>query len=147
MRKKTEAKLHDKFYSEHTRERLSKFYSITQSSRQFYEKFLLKECRGKRVLEYGCGLSSYAFLLAKNGAEVTSIDISKVAIKQAQAKAMKEDVGDKTTFQVMDAEAMDFANESFDIVCGIGILHHLALNVAFKELGESSKARGKRDFY
>lgn len=146
MRKKREAELHNRFFTEHTRGRLAKFYSITESSRKFYEEFLLRECRGKRILEYGCGLGSYAFFLAKKGSEVTGIDISKVAIEQAKAKAIEEDMVDKTTFLVMDAEATDFADESFDIICGTGILHHLDLNVAVKELARVLKPGGKAIF-
>lgn len=41
--------------------------------------------RGKRVLDVGCGLASYSFALAQEGAFVTGIDASPVAIGLARS--------------------------------------------------------------
>ncbi len=145
-RKHKEREFFDKSFDGHKRESVSKFYSVAQSSREPYRRFLIAECEGKKVLEYGCGPGSSTFFLAKNGAQVIGIDISKVAIEQAETKAIEEGVMDKTAFLLMDAEEMGFPEESFDIVCGSGILHHLDIGKAFKELGRVLKFNGKGIF-
>jgi len=146
-RKKEEKKFHDHVFSENLRgPSVSKFYSIVRSSRDFYTKLLLKNCGGKRILEYGCGKGSYTFLLAKNGAQVIGIDISPVAIKFARAKAREENISESTKFIVMDAENLKFPNNYFDVVCGTGILHHLDLDNSFKEISRVLKPLGKAFF-
>jgi ubiquinone/menaquinone biosynthesis C-methylase UbiE len=127
------------------RKKVAKFYAIVRSSRTFYEDFLQARCPNKKVLEYGCGLGSYSFFLAKKGATVTGIDISNVEIEQAQKRARSEHL-EKTNFCVMDAEALGFDNNTFDLVCGTGILHHLDLNKAFPEISRTLKPDGAAIF-
>lgn len=122
------------------------FYKISQSSYQYYENFLLANCPNQKVLEYGCGTGSYAFLLAKRGAKVTGIDICKEAIDLAQKEA-SENGFKNITFLVMDAEAMQFENNSFDFICGTGILHHLNLQNSIAELSRVLKSDGKAIFF
>lgn len=122
------------------------FYAIDAPSREFYEGFLAERANGRQVLEYGCGPGSLAFFLAHRGAQVTGIDISSVAIDQSRARAEEEGVSDRARFEVMDAEDLDVAPASFDLVCGTGILHHLDLERAFAELGRVLKPEGEAIF-
>jgi SAM-dependent methyltransferase len=46
----------------------------------------------------------------------------------------------------MDAENTDFADQSFDLVCGTGILHHLDLEKAYSELARILKPGGRAIF-
>jgi SAM-dependent methyltransferase len=66
--------------------------------------------------------------LAAKGALVTAIDISDVAIQQAKEHARREGVD--LTCRRMDAERLEFPDNSFDLVCGVAILHHLDLEKA-----------------
>jgi ubiquinone/menaquinone biosynthesis C-methylase UbiE len=127
------------------RKSVSKFYAVVKSSTEYYEKFLLSNCHSKKVLEYGCGTGSYAFLLTKCGANVVGIDISEVAIKLSKERAKKEGLKD-ILFLAMDAEAMQFEDSSFDIICGTGILHHLNIDRALRELARVLKPEGKAIF-
>lgn len=145
-RKYKEQEFFNKSFGGYKRKSVSKFYSVAQSSRESYRRFLIAECEGKKVLEYGCGPGSSVVFLAKNGAQVIGIDISEVAIEQAKTKAIEEGVINKTAFLLMDAEKMSFPEKSFDIVCGSGILHHLDIDKAFKELGRMLKSNGKGIF-
>jgi len=123
----------------------SKFYAAVESSRRYCEEFLISNCHNKRVLEYGCGTGSYSLLLAEHGAEVVGIDISDTRIEVARARA--EERGLKNvTFLVMDAEMMQFEDDSFDMICGGGILHHLDINKALRELTRVLKPEGKAIF-
>ncbi|MNW42496.1 Demethylrebeccamycin-D-glucose O-methyltransferase [compost metagenome] len=124
-----------------------KFYSITESLIKFYREKLLSFSKNKQVLEYGCGLSSYSYLLAHEGSEfVRGIDISDVAVQKANLKAEQEGLAHKMEFLVMDAEKLDFADNTFDLVCGNGILHHLDLHKSYKELARTIKPDGQAIF-
>ena len=68
-----------------------------------------------------------AFFMAAHGARVTGIDISPVAVEQGRSRAAAEQVSDQVTFEVMDAESLQFPDGTFDLVCGSGVLHHLDL--------------------
>jgi len=143
LRKYQEKEFFNKIFSkEKFKKKISKYHSSDQKSVDFYRQYLLLNCVGKRVLDYGCGLGTATLFLAKNGAQVIGIDISQEAIKQARRRAMEENLADKTNFFVMDAEAMEFEDNSFDIVCGTAILHHLNLNKALPELARVLKPNG-----
>jgi ubiquinone/menaquinone biosynthesis C-methylase UbiE len=139
-----ERKFHDEAYESDSRRRLSGFYSSPSPIRKRYEDILLENCTGKQVLEYGCGRGSSGFLLASHGAEVTGIDISEYAINEAIKRAQKANL--KINFQVMDAERLKFPDHSFDFVCGTGILHHLKLQEASREIQRVLKPGGRAIF-
>ncbi len=75
----------------------------------------------KSVLDIGCGLATDLSRFAKGGAEVTGIDISPQAIRLA--KQNFELRGLRGRFELMNGEAMDFADNSFDFVYCHTVLH------------------------
>lgn len=127
-----------------TSSNLSLFYSRTES-KQFYLEYLWKFGVKKRVLEYGCGLGSSAYIMAGSEAMVWGIDISEVAIKQARQMAQQMQLNN-LSFHVMDAEVLAFDECCFDLICGTGILHHLRLEKAFGEIARVLKPEGKAIF-
>lgn len=141
-----EREFHDKAFGEGARKSADHFYAIEAPSRTFYEEFLSQRAEGREVLEYGCGPGSLAFFLAGKGARVTGIDISPVAIEQSRAKAVEAGVAEQTRFEVMDAEDLTLESDSFDLVCGTGILHHLDLERAYGELARVLKPQGEAIF-
>jgi len=145
-RKEEEKKLHDLLRGKNKKNDYYatnlKFYSVTRSSRNFIKNWLLSRVKGKKVLDYCCGNGGMAIWLAENGANVFGIDISQVSIKNAIDEAVKRGIEDKVKFFVMDAEAMEFENNFFDIICCIGVLHHLDINKAYSELSRVLKPDG-----
>jgi ubiquinone/menaquinone biosynthesis C-methylase UbiE len=144
-----EQEFHDRRFANdgERQQKVSKFYKITQTIQQVRKKMLLSDSKNARVLEYGCGTGSYAFELAKSGAEsVIGIDISPVAIKIAEQEAKTRGVDDKTSFRVMNAENLEFTPDSFDLICGSGILHHLDLNLAVNSMTKVLQPDGKALF-
>jgi len=123
-----------------------KFYAITGGSARFYEELISSNCGDKRILDYGCGLGTYACYLAKQGSVVTGIDISEQTIERAKQRASGENVSSKATFLVMNAEHLELDDDSYDIVCGSAILHHLELNIALAEISRVLKPEGKAFF-
>lgn len=78
------------------------------------------------VLDVGCGIGgSTLYLSAKYGASATGITLSPVQAKRAEARAEVNGFGEKVTFQVADALAMPFADESFDFVWSLESGEHM----------------------
>ena len=86
--------------------------SIEAGAEEFVGRLDLKP--GMRVLDVACGTGNLAIPAAQNGADVTGIDIAPNLIEQAQARAAAE--GLNATFEVGDAEALPYPDNSFDIV-------------------------------
>lgn len=139
--KENEKRFFNRAFEIGSRKPVAKFYAISKSGREYYKKILLSKSYNRKVLEYGCGMGSSAFALARQGAKVVGIDISEVGIKLAKEHAKKEHL-DNIFFLVMDGEKMSFKNKSFDIVCGTSILHHLQLDKTLKELTRVLKNDG-----
>jgi SAM-dependent methyltransferase len=132
QRKERERAFHDERFADETRGAVDKYYAIDAGKARYRELVATHGGHEKRVLEYGCGVGSEAFDLAAGGAHVTGIDISGVAIETSRDEASERGVS--VDFFEMDAEALTFPDDSFDLVCGSGILHHLDLERAFGQI-------------
>jgi SAM-dependent methyltransferase len=71
---------------------------------------------------------------------ITCINISEVELEKGIACAKR--TVNKPDFQLMDAHNLQFAPGSFDVVFGAGILHHLDLEKALKEIERVLKSDG-----
>jgi len=98
---------------------------------------------GKRVLELGCGIGTDTLEFARNGADVTAIDISETSIEIARKRARAEGLNTKILWGIGNIEDSyrlpDFMNNSkrfrtssqtekgwssFDLVYSFGVIHH-----------------------
>jgi cyclopropane fatty-acyl-phospholipid synthase-like methyltransferase len=80
-----------------------------------------------RALDIGCGTGTNVLYLAEKGFDVTGVDISKVAVRKAAAKARERDL--KCSFYVMnflDTEAVSRIFSTFDVVLDAGCFHSLS---------------------
>lgn len=75
--------------------------------------------KGIRVLDAGCGEGKNAVALAELGAEVTAIDCSAAALKNAQSAFSDA----RVCWECSDIRTIDLATRSFDIVVAYGLLH------------------------
>jgi len=122
----------------------AKWYSVNRKSTECYEQWLTAHVKGKRVLDYGCGNGEASIQMAQLGAqEVYGIDISDLSVENG-----KKDIGQKGLSQtvkliVADAEHTPFENDYFDIMFESGVLHHLDLSAAYKEIARVLKPSGK----
>jgi ubiquinone/menaquinone biosynthesis C-methylase UbiE len=80
------------------------------------------KAKGLRVLEIGCGLGTDGARFARAGAVYTGVDLTEAAVGLARRRFELE--GLPGEFRVADAERLEFADESFDLVYSHGVLHH-----------------------
>lgn len=84
--------------------------------------------KGKRVLDFGCGMGETSRRYASEGAvRVEGFDISGGNIEIARNNAAREKMDDRVFFRRLAAEDIDYADSSFDVVIGKAILHHTDL--------------------
>jgi SAM-dependent methyltransferase len=115
----------------------TKFADAPPGTRRFYE--LVEEHRyqkewhiplaadfpsaqGLRVLEIGCGLGTDGAQFSGAGANYTGVDLTEAAIELARKRFELFNLPGQ--FQTADAENLDFADNSFDLVYSHGVLHH-----------------------
>ena len=76
------------------------------------------------VLEFGCGTGSTAILHAPYVKHVRAIDISSKMIEIARGKADAQNV-ENVTFEQSTIEDLTIADQAFDAVLGLSVLHLL----------------------
>lgn len=99
-----------------------------------------------KMLEVGCGTGEYTKRIAKlfPSAKIVGLDISKNIISVAKRKCNNVN---NISFVVESAYATSFPKESFDVVFGYYVLHHLSPRKLVKEIHRVLKPGGLAFFY
>ncbi|MEB3337133.1 MAG: class I SAM-dependent methyltransferase [Leptolyngbyaceae bacterium] len=102
--------------------------------------------RGKYVLDLGCGAGENSVYFAQQGARCVAADYSpgmvEVALKLAELNQVKVEG------RVINAFAIDFPDNTFDIVYASNLLHHLPNpEVVLSEMHRVLKPGGKACFW
>jgi SAM-dependent methyltransferase len=92
----------------------------------------LGELTNLRVLDFGCGHGMAAVVFARQGAQVTGLDLTFGYLAEARKRAQANGV-DVHLIQA-NGERLPFPDSSFDRIWGNAILHHLDVHSAGKEL-------------
>lgn len=100
----------------------------------------LGELTGRRVLDFGCGHGMASTCLAKMGAEVVAFDVSAGYVHEACERARVNGVNVQGV--VADGARLPWADETFDAVWGVAILHHLDMEKAASEVRRVLKPGG-----
>lgn len=79
---------------------------------------------GQRLLEVGCGVGLDLARFCRGGAQVTGIDIAETAVVLAQQNFVQQ--GLDADLCVMNGEALQFTDCSFDVVYAHGVLQYTA---------------------
>jgi len=105
-------------------------------------KSLFKFCKPSKkskILEIGCGDGEFTKRIIRYSDNIIATDVTPEVIKRA--KKGNDRKGPK--YVVDNCEKMQFKSNSFDIVCGISILHHVdtqkTLNESFRVLKNGGK--------
>ena len=81
----------------------------------FYDRLAIAP--GAKVLDVACGSGQFALIAAREGMDVTGVDIAENSILRAEARARAEDLSAR--FRVADAEALPFEDGEFDVVVSL----------------------------
>lgn len=101
-----------------------------------YEKY-----SGKNVLEIGCGMGTMAMNWARNGANVTAVDLSPTSV--AQTRRRFEIFGLEGDIHIEDANRLSFGDAAFDYAWSWGVLHHSPnLETSVAQMMRALKAGG-----
>jgi ubiquinone/menaquinone biosynthesis C-methylase UbiE len=88
---------------------------MENGARDFYER--LDAAPGAHFLDVACGSGQLALIAARDGLEVTGVDIARNLVERARQRAQAE--GFPARFEEADAEALPFEDASFDIVASL----------------------------
>ena len=111
-------------------------------NRYVLEKF--GDLRGKKILDLGCGAGESSVYFALCGAQVSACDLAEDFLALGRALAEKFHV--TVDFAQAEASLLPYREETFDFVYGNGILHHVELDPAVKEVCRVLKRGGKAAF-
>ena len=94
-----------------------------------------------KVLEIGCGTGLFTRkVFEATKAKIIATDLSEALLEQARESLAE------ATFQSEDAMNLSFADQSFDVVFGNSILHHLDFTKALTEINRVLKPGGRIAF-
>lgn len=133
-RRRREAQFHDQWASEIRAENTLVDETFTAPTAVENRHILAQfgDVRGKRILDYGCGSCEGGIYLAKQGAHVVGIDVSSGMLSAAQALATRHGVAIET--RRVEGDRIPAEDGEFDLVYGNGVLHHVDLDLARREL-------------
>lgn len=140
-----EREFHNQRFASETRQPQQKFYRTLTNCFDYYHLRIREYAAKADVLEYGCAKGEETLKLAPLARSVVGIDISDVAVAAGQQQAAASAIAN-VKFFAMNAEAMDFADGSFDLVFGSGIIHHLDSARAFAEISRVLRPGGHAVF-
>jgi len=96
---------------------------------------------GKMLLEIGCGVGIDLVRFAKGGAQVTGVDLAEVSVDLARENFSQRRLN--AELLVMNGEALEYENDSFDIVYAHGVLQYTAnANKMIDEIVRVLRPRG-----
>ena len=81
------------------------------------------DSKEKLVLDVGCGNGYVLSRYANMGAKVSGVDITQRAIDLSKRRF--ELAGLKGNFHITDGKSLPFKDNTFDIACSMGVLHHI----------------------
>ncbi len=122
------------------------FYKALSTSIGFYKESVLKNDVNCDYLEIGIGTEKLHTKLGSRGSRVLAIDISEEAVNNALKEVYGKKLSGNVTIKCQDAENIDISDNTFDVVYGKWILHHLSLSKAIGEIKRLLKPDGTAIF-
>ena len=121
------------------------FYKALYNMYKDFNECIFKKSKNKIILDYGCGIGSITEkIVASNPSQLFGIDISEVSINKAIDNSKKLNL--QIDYSVDNCEKTKFKTETFDLIFGTGILHHLNLDKSISEINRILKDKGEMVF-
>ena len=136
-----EKEFHNKLQSKSKGRFENIFYKAIVNAWEDFYNFLNLNAKNSEILDYGCGVGpAIEKVMEFNPKKITGIDISEVSI----LKAKERFPGSKSKVELLvdNCESTTFSNNKFDIVYGLGILHHLQFSKCINEISRILKPDG-----
>lgn len=105
---------------------------------------LLGDLYEREVLDCGCGRGHVSVMLAKRGARVTAFDTAEAELTTAEGLARANGV--QVKFLCEPFEELSLQDESFDLLFGTFVLHHVDLARACRQIKRVLKPGGHAVF-
>ena len=123
----------------------NKFYKAIFNIFRDFDKYLEENSTNKVILDYGCGVGDVTRKTAKyNPSKIIGADISDVSIERASKKSKELNLD--IEYRVENCESTNFNSNTFDLIYGTGILHHLNLEKSINEINRILKKNGSMIF-
>ena len=128
-----------------TYDRIALIYDKKRKEKLIYNDYnevpatlsFLRNIRGKKILDLGCGSGIYTKILKQRGANVYGVDISPKMIELAKKNVKGVD------FKVGTVYKLPYNSETFDIVLASLVVHYFSnLNKALREIRRVLKKNG-----
>ena len=87
----------------------------------------------RNLLDVGCGPGVSAVRFAKIGFDVSGVDVSPASVSLAQQNALRHGFNGQIRFTTGVVEQLGFDDETFDVIAGFDILHHIEVHPAITE--------------
>jgi ubiquinone/menaquinone biosynthesis C-methylase UbiE len=140
-----EKEFHNKLQSKKKGRFENIFYKALHNMYEDFNSLVYEKANKKIVLDYGCGIGSVTEKVAKlNPEKLVGIDISEVSINKAVESA--KDLKLHIEYSVDNCENLKLTENTFDLVFGSGILHHLNVEKAMSEIRRVLKDSGEMVF-
>ena len=97
------------------------YWHVIESVKKQYEG------GARTLLDFGCGGGTYAAIFASLGFRVSAFDISPRCIETARKVAAVHGLSEDIEFSVQRTEDLHYADDTFDVVVGIDVLHHVEI--------------------
>ena len=140
-----EKEFHNKLQSKSKSRFENIFYKALYNMYEDFSIYASEKAKNKIVLDYGCGVGNATTKIAAlNPSKLFGIDISEVSINKAIKIAKSSNL--LIEYSVDNCEKTKFKTETFDLVFGSGILHHLNLKKSVSEINRILKNNGEMVF-
>ncbi len=120
-----------------------KYYSVNRKVNAFIENWIRTNTVGKDVLELACGNAGMVRMCSDVCKSAMAADIAPESIQQAIETAKGNPHHEKINYRVMDCEKLDLPDNSMDVLIEGGALHHMDLDVVYKEAARVLRPGGK----
>ena len=101
----------------------------------------------QRLLDFGCGWGDASMCYAHIGYQVSGFDVCEENVLECRRRAERYRFSGSTDFSVQAAENLGYPDESFDVVAGLDILHHVEVGPALREARRVLKPGGIAVFH